>query len=94
MPRKKKEVVLSPEQQWQAKLNAFLEHDAKFIPEPTYYFNIGDKVEIGNLNDVSICNIINDKIYEIDYSTIRTKLGEEIRQNNLVPTLLNKKILK
>jgi hypothetical protein len=55
----------------------------KNIPVPTYYFKIGDKVEIGNLVDVTISNIFEDNyFYEITYSTIETNYGRPIRHDN------------
>ena len=49
------------------------------IPEPTYKFNVGDRVEIGNLKDVYVFSIFNnDKIYEIDYTSIDNNYGNPI----------------
>jgi len=49
------------------------------IPEPTYAFNVGDRVEMGNLKDVYVFNILNDgKIYEIDYTSINNNYGNPI----------------
>jgi hypothetical protein len=86
MPRKKKaevtEVKLSPEEQRQKNLDWFMKDEGKFIPEPTYHFNVNDKVTIGNLQDVTVCDIINDKIYEIDYSIIeRINLEDVLKPN-------------
>lgn len=51
----------------------------KIIPEPTYKFEIGDMVAIGNLKDVYIAAIFYDsKIYEIDYTSIRSNYGNPI----------------
>jgi len=49
------------------------------IPKPTYKFNVGDRVEIGNLKDVYVFDVINDgKIYEIDYTSIENNYGNPI----------------
>ena len=49
------------------------------IPEPTYKFNVGDRVTIGNLKDVYISAIHNEnKIYEIDYTSIDNNYGRPI----------------
>ena len=53
------------------------------IPKPTYKFNVGDRVEIGNLKDVYVFDVINDgKIYEIDYTSIENNYGNPIAHLN------------
>lgn len=53
------------------------------IPEPTYKFNVGDRVEIGNLEDVYVIEILdNGKIYGIDYSTTDTNYGNPIKHEH------------
>jgi len=45
-----------------------LEH-IRYAPEPTYFFNIGNRVEIGSLNNAYISEIFhNGKVYGIDYT--------------------------
>jgi len=49
------------------------------IPEPTYTFSVGDRVEIGALKDVYVFDILNNgKIYEIDYTSINNNYGNPI----------------
>jgi len=53
------------------------------IPEPTYKFNVGDRVEIGALKDVYVFNVFNDgKIYEIDYTSIENNYGNPITRTH------------
>lgn len=53
------------------------------IPEPTYKYEIGDKVTIGNLENVYVCGIHeNGKIYEINYSSTNTNYGNPITTHN------------
>lgn len=48
----------------------------ELIPEPTYKFNIGDEVKIGNLLNVHVIDILEDnKIYRIQYDYIETNYG-------------------
>ena len=62
----------------QSRLNDVL-RSINLIPRPTYKFNVGDRVEIGNLRDVYISAIHNDhKIYEIDYTSINNNYGNPI----------------
>lgn len=49
-----------------------------FIPEPTYKFEIGEEVAIGNLADVHISESFeNGKIYLVDYATKKKKVSYE-----------------
>jgi len=53
------------------------------IPDPTYKHNIGDRVSMGNLEDVHISAIHNEnKIYEIDYTSINNNRGNPIRNKH------------
>ena len=55
----------------------------EFIPEPTYKFNMGDPVEIGNLKNVIVCDVFaGGKIYEIDYSFIDNNYGRPITNDH------------
>lgn len=46
-------------------------------PEPTYFFNIGDKVAIGRLLDVTIIDVCeNGKFYKIRYSVEHNNYGK------------------
>jgi hypothetical protein len=51
----------------------------EFCPTPTYFFNKGDRVSIGNLPDAYIEESIDDgKIYLIDYTSIDNNYGNPI----------------
>ncbi len=67
-PEEKKEYQL-----WYARSRS------KFVPEPTYYYNIGDIVSIGSLDDAVIVDILdNGKLYEIDYTATDNNYGNPI----------------
>ena len=54
-----------------------------YLPFPTYFFEIGDEVQIGNLEDVFVVNIFEDgKLYEIDYTFIDNNYGNPIRNEH------------
>ena len=56
------------------KINKIIEEDLKLCPEPTYFFNVGDKVEVGSLVDPFVKEVLFDgKGYVIGY----TKEGKE-----------------
>lgn len=77
MPRKKKD-MRSPEE---SKAFALKQEVDKlpYLPEPAYFFDVGEEVEIGNLEDVIIVDIIADgKIYEIDYTRTDNNYGHPI----------------
>ncbi|GED72577.1 hypothetical protein BRE01_62790 [Brevibacillus reuszeri] len=80
MARKKTEV--DQELLKQQKLKRDLEelvNKLKFIPSPTYSFQIGDAVTIGNLKDVTISDILHDgKIYELTYTHVNSNYGDPI----------------
>lgn len=83
----KKKVVEKIEETWEQKrdreLKRFLEERTKFIPEPTYKFNIGERVMIGALEDVYIVESIQDgKVYEIDFTSVSNNYGNPIRQEH------------
>lgn len=55
-----------------------------FCPEPAYSFQIGDKVHLGNLIDVTITEILeNGKIYKILYSYKENNYGNPYIVNGL-----------
>lgn len=61
------------------KLQSFLKGKfGTYNPEPTYQFNIGDSVLIGNLQDATICDILENGVYEIDYTSIDNNYGKPI----------------
>ena len=69
MPKKKKESPLTPEQQREIDLKHFLDKHMGLAPEPSYHFGIGDKVRLGHLEDVTVVNVINDKVYEVQFNS-------------------------
>jgi hypothetical protein len=85
MPRKKK-IELSEEEILKQKLGNKLnelKNKLFLIPKPTYIFNIGDKVSIGNLQDVTVEQVLeNGKIYLIDYSFINNNYGNPIKHEH------------
>jgi Protein of unknown function DUF262 len=51
----------------------------QYVPEPTYWFGIGESVEIGNLEDCVIVDMLEDgKIYEVDYTFTNVNYGNPI----------------
>ena len=53
--------------------------DLEYCPEPTYSFNIGDSVHIGNLKDAIIDYISEDgKAYVIDFTNVDNNYGHPI----------------
>ena len=76
MPKRKKE---TPEEQRNRQYK-MAKGNINFVPEPTYFFNLGDQVLIGNLEDALIYDILDDgKIYEIDYTHVNHNYGNPIR---------------
>jgi hypothetical protein len=85
MRRTKKEnkVEETWEQRRDKELKSFLEDRTEFVPEPTYLYKIGDRVDIGALEDVYIVDIIeNGKVYEIDYASTNTNYGNPIKHEH------------
>jgi hypothetical protein len=76
---KAKKNVETPEQKRERELKAFIDERLPFVPEPTYFFTIGDRVAIGQLRDVYVVDVLEDaKAYEIDYTSINTNYGNPI----------------
>lgn len=77
--KKKNEVVRqTPEQKRERELGLAME-ELEYAPEPTYFFVVGDRVEIGNLVDVYVSEVLEDgKLYEIDYTKIDHNYGKPI----------------
>jgi len=79
---KTKKIELTFEEQQREKVERDLkrlQEDFEYIPEPTYRYNIGDKVNIGNLKDATIDKIIDDgKFYVVDYTSINNNYGNPI----------------
>ena len=58
--------------------------EARFLPEPTYRFKVGDSVEIGNLINVKVIEVFEDgKVYEIQYDSSSNIRGETVTDRNL-----------
>jgi hypothetical protein len=83
---KTKKVALTFEQEQQESIKRDLDRlqeDYECVPEPTYKYNIGDKVEIGNLEDCIIDGIVDDsKFYILDYTKVDTNYGNPIRNEH------------
>lgn len=76
MPKKNKPI--DPEENKRLRLKRMLEESA-YLPTPTYYFELGDEVEYGNLQDIVIVDIFDDgKVYEIDCTSINNNYGNPI----------------
>jgi hypothetical protein len=87
----KKKIEKTPEQIKQEKkqrIQDLLDRELKElrernISEPTYKFNIGDKVRLGGLEDVCVEQVLDDnKIYLIDYTKIDHNYGRPIRHEH------------
>jgi len=53
------------------------------VPYPTYFFNVGDKVSIGALQDCVVVGVLEDgKVYEIDYTSVNENYGRAIVTRN------------
>lgn len=73
-----------------------LSEQLDYIPLPTYFYEIGEEVEIGNLEDCVIKDVLeNGKIYLIDYTSVHNNYGNLIRIPNSLQyaswLLINKK---
>jgi hypothetical protein len=82
----KKKIIMAKEltegEEREQKYSKVIEN-LQLIPEPTYKFNLNDRVSIGNLKDVYISGIFeNGKIYEIDYTSIDNNYGNPIRNEH------------
>lgn len=79
---KKTKQVLIEEQVKQNKYN-FIKDEIKYCGEPTYRFNVGDKVSIGFLEDCVVEEVLHDgKLYYIDYTKIDYNYGNPIRREH------------
>lgn len=79
LARPKKQVELTLEQTREQMLKRFLSDGfGTYEPVPTYEFNIGDRVSVGNLKDATICDKLEKGIYEIDYTSIENNYGNPI----------------
>lgn len=87
MTRKKKEIDnRTPEEKLQDDLNRELKRlreDYYLIPEPTYMFNVGDEVSIGNLRDCKVEEVVDGgKIYLINFTNYNHNYGNPILTPN------------
>lgn len=56
----------------------------KFIPEPTYFFNVGDEVTFGSLAFVHIKEVLEGgKLYLLEYSTRNKKMNWQTREEEI-----------
>ena len=79
MSKKKNEPVkLAPEQKRENDLRRIIDERTKYMPEPTYQFAVGDRVDIGHLRDAVIHADIGNGIYEIDYTDFNNNYGRPI----------------
>lgn len=70
----------TPEEKRERDYQNMIKERLPYCPEPTYFFNIGDRVEIGRLEDVYVIGVYeNSKIYEIDYSSTNNNYGNPIK---------------
>jgi len=77
------QVQETPEQRREKDKKSFLEDRTEFLPEPTYFYKIGDRVNIGALEDVFVIDILLDgKAYEIDYASTNNNYGNPIRNEH------------
>jgi len=79
---KKKELKISEEERIEQNLKNELKNliDKLFIiPDPTYFYSIGEEVKIGNLENVIVEEVLEDgKIYKIDFSSTNNNYGNPI----------------
>lgn len=74
----KKQKIISPEEIDEGKKFRALEY-IENLPDPTYKFNVGDKVSIGNIKDAVILESLeNGKVYKIDYTGVNNNYGHPI----------------
>ncbi|MNH75601.1 hypothetical protein D3C73_278450 [compost metagenome] len=60
-----------------------LEDRLHLIPDPTYSFEVGESVRLGNLEDVTVLSILHDgKIIELNYTSVNNNYGNPIRNEN------------
>lgn len=79
MPKRKVKKEITREQALQDFLNAKY---GNYNPQPTYSFKIGDAVTIGALEDVVICDVLEDGVYEIDYTATDNNYGNPVKHTH------------
>lgn len=81
--RKIEPIIETWEQKRERELKEYIEDRTEFLPEPTYFYNVGDRVSIGALEDVYVVEkLLDGKIYEIKYSSTDTNYGNPIKHEN------------
>jgi len=88
----KNKIQETPEQIRERELQTFLKERTEYLPEPTYYYAIGDRVNIGALQNAYVSDIYLDgKVYEIDYTRIDGNYGRPIKHEHqkMLVTWLN-----
>jgi hypothetical protein len=75
--------VVTEEELSANQLLRIMEH-IQYIPNPTYKFDIGEQVGIGNLENACVTQSLEDgKIYKIDYTNINNNYGRPIIKEHL-----------
>lgn len=78
--KKVERIEETPEQKRERDYKNIINEKLQYCPEPTYFFNVGDRVEIGRLEDVYVIGVYEgNKIYEIEYSSTNNNYGNPIR---------------
>lgn len=83
MPRRK---TISAEEREKAQ-HAFefseTKKQAQYLPEPSYLFNVGNAVALGNLRDVKVIEVFDGgRFYELSYTSVDTNWGKPITTEN------------
>ena len=83
MAKIKPKIQLTSEQIRENELQLFIKNKTELLPNPTYFYQVGERVTIGALKDVYVSEIFLDgKIYEIDYTSIDHNYGNPIRNEH------------
>ena len=77
-----KKKVLTKEEKFKIERDrslSLMEHEIKYLNEPTYKFNIGEEVSYGNLKNCVVEEILNDgKVYVLKCILTDNKYGNPI----------------
>jgi hypothetical protein len=77
---KKREIITEEQLRSNRLSNATL--GLKYIKNPTFFFNVGDEVSVGSLNNVIVIGVLFDgAIYEVEYDYTDTNYGNPIRKH-------------
>lgn len=67
------------------KIAGFSTLDVDFLPPPSYKFNVGDKVAVGNCSNAVVTDIISDGLaYEIEMD-VTSRKSDALRERRLFP---------